>query len=208
MTPLDLLKSVLLSLLAGLRRLRTRALLLRYRACIKAGRDFHVGTGCRFWAPDRIEIGQGVYIGKDVHIECNARIGDYVLIANRVALIGRKDHDYQAQGIPVRFTPWIGARQGRSAFRDEVADIGDDVWLGFGAIVLSGVRVGRGAVVAAGSVVTKDVPPYAIVGGNPARLIGQRFEESCIAGHERAIGTGHFRFSERGYDHWVVEPGK
>ncbi|MGV7211212.1 glycosyltransferase [Oxalobacteraceae bacterium A2-2] len=59
--------------------------------------------------------------------------------------------------------------------------IGDDVWIGYNCTVLSGVTIGQGAVVAAGSLVTKDVPPYAIVGGNPARLIKYRFAPDVIA---------------------------
>lgn len=59
--------------------------------------------------------------------------------------------------------------------------IGHDVWLGSGAIVLSGVTIGHGAVVAAHAVVTRDVPPYAIVGGNPAKVIRYRFDEATIA---------------------------
>ncbi|WP_210487554.1 CatB-related O-acetyltransferase [Microvirga antarctica] len=59
--------------------------------------------------------------------------------------------------------------------------IGNDVWLGSGATILSGVTVGHGAVVAAHALVTKDVPPYAIVGGNPAKLIRYRFDEATIA---------------------------
>ena len=58
--------------------------------------------------------------------------------------------------------------------------IDDDVWIGYRAIVLSGVHVGQGAVIAAGAVVTKDVPPYAIVGGNPAKVINYRFDEDMI----------------------------
>ena len=58
--------------------------------------------------------------------------------------------------------------------------IGDDVWVGMNAIVLSGVHVGRGAVIAAGSVVTKDVPPYAIVAGAPAKVIRYRFDEQTV----------------------------
>jgi len=56
----------------------------------------------------------------------------------------------------------------------------DDVWFGYGATVMSGVHVGQGAIVAAGAVVSKDVPPYAIVGGVPARVIKYRFSEDVI----------------------------
>ena len=56
----------------------------------------------------------------------------------------------------------------------------DDVWIGFGATILSGVHIGQGAVVAAGALVTKDVPPYAIVGGVPAKLIKYRFEQELV----------------------------
>lgn len=59
--------------------------------------------------------------------------------------------------------------------------VGSDVWIGTKAIILSGVKIGQGAIVSAGAVVTKDVPPYAIVGGNPARVIKYRFNESQIS---------------------------
>ena len=58
--------------------------------------------------------------------------------------------------------------------------VDNDVWIGYGATILSGVHIGQGAVIAAGAVVTKDVPPYAIVGGVPAKVIKYRFEESTI----------------------------
>jgi len=59
--------------------------------------------------------------------------------------------------------------------------VGHDVWLGYSALVLPGVRIGHGAVVAAASVVARDVPPYAIVAGNPARVIRSRFPEEDVA---------------------------
>ena len=59
-------------------------------------------------------------------------------------------------------------------------NIGNDVWIGTHAVILSGVTIGNGAVVAAGSVVTKDVPPYAVVGGAPAKIIKLRFKDSSI----------------------------
>jgi chloramphenicol O-acetyltransferase type B len=58
--------------------------------------------------------------------------------------------------------------------------IGNDVWIGTGAMILSGVTVGDGAVIAADSCVTKDVPPYGVVGGNPARLLRHRFEPEIV----------------------------
>lgn len=73
----------------------------------------------------------------------------------------------------------------RSAtFEDRGGDvvIGDRVWIGYRAIILPGVKIGEGAVVGAGSVVTKDVDPYAIVAGNPARKIGERTLERQMAG--------------------------
>ena len=64
--------------------------------------------------------------------------------------------------------------------------VGHDVWLGYSALVLPGVRIGHGAVVAAASVVARDVPPYAIVAGNPARVIRSRFAEEDVARLVRA----------------------
>ena len=58
--------------------------------------------------------------------------------------------------------------------------VGHDVWLGYSALVLPGVRIGHGAVVAAASVVARDVPPYAIVAGNPARVVRSRFSEEDV----------------------------
>lgn len=58
--------------------------------------------------------------------------------------------------------------------------IGNDVWIGFGAIIIAGVSVGNGAVISAGAVVTKDVAPYSIVGRTPAKLIYMRFDEEQV----------------------------
>lgn len=195
--------------MAGLRRLATRYRLSRSRAPVRVfGADLHVGSSPRFWAPERIEIGDHCYIGHEVTIETNCRIGRHVLIANRVAFVGRRDHDFRTIGVPVRFGHWIGSQSNPSPFRSDAVQVDDDVWIGFGSIVLSGVRIGRGAIVAAGSVVKVDVPPYVIVGGNPAAPIGKRFTTADeISRHEAMIERGRYRSSERGFDHWIVRPG-
>src|ERR1035438_8143346 len=59
--------------------------------------------------------------------------------------------------------------------------VGNDVWIGYGATIMPGIHIGDGAIIATASVVTKDVPPYAIVGGNPASTIRHRFDETTIA---------------------------
>ena len=194
-------------LMAGLRRLQTRIHLSGKTKFLKYGNDLHIGRGTRLWAPKQLKIGNSVYIGKQVHIEANCEIGDYCLIANRVAIVGRHDHDFSAVGFPVRYAPWVGSHCFPSPYADEKAVIESDVWLGYGAIVLTGVTIGRGSIVAAGSVVTKDVPSYSIIGGVPASVIGQRFTDAAIIEqHEAAIKCGRFSFSERGYDNCLIEP--
>lgn len=203
-----MLYSPLLWIRALGRRGRTWWIVRRAGTRVEVGRGLHIGAGTLLWAPSSIRIGKQVYIGKQVDIEANCDIGDYCLIANRVAMVGRRDHDFRTPGIPVRFGAWIGSRPVTDSMMGERVVVGSDVWIGFGAILLTGVTVGRGAIVAAGALVTKDVPPYAIVAGSPARVVGERFPERALRRrHEQAIETGRFSFSERGFQHWIVEPG-
>lgn len=155
---------------------------------VSIGGDVHIGLGTVIEAPHRLTIGSHVYIGKGCTIEVDGVIADHVLIANRVGVIGRYDHDHTCVGVPIREAPWIGDPAYAGPGRDLEVSIETDVWLGYGAIVLSGVTVGRGALVAAGAVVTKDVPPYAIVAGQPARVVAQRFGPEEIARHEALLG--------------------
>lgn len=202
-------KGLVQFVLAGGRRLRTAWTVATHRVIAYHGRGLHIGRGAQIWAPERIAIGNNVYIGKHVHIECDCELGDHVLIANRVAFLGRMDHDFRAVGYPVRFSPWIASERHPSPYRGERVVVEQDVWIGYGAMVMSGVRIGRGAIVAAGAIVTRDVPPYAIVGGVPAKQVGTRFERpEDIARHEAAMASGTFEFSERGYDHCTIEPGR
>lgn len=193
---------------AELRRLQTFLAVAGKGRFLCFGAGLHVGRGSRLWAPKELRIGHCVYIGKQVHIEANADIGDYCLIANRVAFVGRHDHDFRRLGFPVRFAPWIGSRRFPSPYLNEKVVLEQDVWIGYGSIVLTGVTVGKGSVVAAGSLVTRDIPPYSIAAGSPARVIGPRFADPAdIARHEEMIQSGRFEFSERSYDDCVIEPG-
>ena len=157
------------------------------RANVKTGRNLHLGIGSKIAAPRSLVIGNDVYVGKLCTIECDGEIGDDVMMANAVGIIGRFDHDHTVMGVPIRLAPWIGDPHYQGAGRDLRVAIGSDVWIGYGAIVFSGVTIGRGAIIGAGSVVMSDVRPYAIVLGNPARVVGARFADDAIARHEELI---------------------
>ena len=154
---------------------------------VTIGERFHIGMMSYVSSPSALTIGNDVYVGKFCSIQCNGRIGDGTLIANNVGVVGRRDHDMRAIGVPIRSAPWVGNTVSLAEDPLNSVDIGPDVWLGFGAIVLTGVRIGRGAVIAAGAVVFEDVAAYDIVAGNPARAIGRRFTDAQIAAHEAAI---------------------
>lgn len=106
-------------------------------------------------------------------------IKNYVSIAQRVSFILNADHytnhistyPFKVKTLHVTKTESFGKGN---------IEVDDDVWIGYGATIMSGIHIGQGAVVAAGAVVTKDVPPYAIVGGVPAKVIKYRFEPEMI----------------------------
>lgn len=154
---------------------------------VTLGERVHIGMGSVLDATVGLTIGDDVYIGKGCTIECNGSVGSGAMIANRVGLIGRHDHDVSAVGVMVRHAPWIGDADFDPVKKAERLVVEDDVWIGYGAIVLSNVIVGRGAIVAAGALVTKDVPPYAVVAGVPARVVGWRFSEADVERHEAAV---------------------
>jgi len=131
------------------------------------------------WAKNSITVGDNFYIGKYSQIECDAEIGNNVLFANRVALIGRYDHNFTVPGVPIRLARSIRDKEYNWKGLNERIVIFDDVWVGYGSIILSGVKIGQGSIIAAGSVVTKDVEPYSIYAGNPARKIKERFNSEA-----------------------------
>ncbi|ALU39642.1 hypothetical protein AS188_07615 [Kocuria flava] len=86
----------------------------------------------------------------------------------------------RAIGVTVRRSPWVGEDPHRLS---DFTIIGSDVWIGYGAIILSGVRLGDSCVVAAGAIVTNDVPSNTIVAGTPARIVGARYESEDFKKH-------------------------
>ena len=127
-------------------------------------------------------------IGKYTYVSANAscvyaKIGNFSSIAAGVA-IGGGGHNLESVSTSPVFS------KGKNIFRRNFASIeyspykqtviGNDVWIGNRALILQGVTIGDGAVVGAGSVVTKDVEPYSVVAGNPARVIKKRFDDETV----------------------------
>jgi len=123
------------------------------------------------------------FCGYDCDI-AHADIGRFVSIANDV-VIGGGRHPMEWVGMsPVFYSGRDSVRAKFSTFGRDAplrTHVGHDVWIGRAAILLPGVRIGHGAVVGAGAVVTRDVDPYAIVAGNPARLLRHRFGPDIVA---------------------------
>ncbi len=145
----------------------------------KIGDGFHAGARVRLWAKHKIIIGKHFYIGRDSQIESDCIIGDYVIFGNKVAIVGKYDHNFHQVGVPVRIAMQIRDKDYNwKGIEEKPVMIGNDVWIGYGAIILSGVTIGNGAIIAAGAVVVKDVEPYTICGGVPAKKIRDRFDDS------------------------------
>jgi len=127
-----------------------------------------------------LRAGEYSYIGPGCLIGPNVELGPYVMLGPRVSIVGG-DHIYDKPGTPIIFS-------GRPHLEPTIIEA--DAWIGCGAILIAGVRVGRGAIVAAGAVVTRDVPPYEIHGGTPARKIGDRFPDASARElHDRMLAA-------------------
>jgi len=127
---------------------------------IKIGKGSIIHMWANFFYPANISIGEDTIIGDHSFLDGRDKliIGNHVDIASGV-LIYNSEHDLESENFSARIAP---------------IEIGDYVFIGPRAIILPGVKIGRGAVVAAGAVVTKDVEPFMIVGGVPAKEIGER----------------------------------
>ncbi len=133
-----------------------------------------IPEGCSF--SGNIHLGYRTTLGRNNLIAGDVRIGKYCQLGMNVAI--------HATNHPISFlTTYINSRlfDGLSNLKSQHnIVIGNDVWVGHAAIILEGTSIGNGAIIAAGSVVTKDVEPYTIVAGVPAKEIRKRFSENII----------------------------
>lgn len=130
-----------------------------------------------------IEVGNDVFIGSGATLlasESAIIIGNKVMFGPNVTIVGG-DHNTSVVG---RFMYDVTEKR---EVDDQVVIIDDDVWIGAGAVILKGAHLGRGCIVAAGSLVNRDVPPYAIVAGVPAKVIRLRFDVDVILKHEEQL---------------------
>lgn len=164
-----------------------RMFALRYMACrIRSWYYFHVKFRGKVvydgfvrvmhhttFESENIVIGHNVQFGPYCKVLTEVEFHDNILIAGNVIFVSKNDHSYKTSGQTI----WDGERG-----KESKTIVEEDVWIGHGALIIGGVKIGKGAIIAAGSVVTKDVEPCSIVGGNPARKIKERFptaEEKC-----------------------------
>lgn len=151
--------------------------------------DLRVGSGCFINAADSLVIGSKVAIGTNVWISCNGSIGDGVMIASQVGIVSRYEHDAGEIGSLISESATLGSPGSRPRDARDAVVIGDDVWIGFNATILSGVTIGKGAIIAAAAVVIRDVGDYEVVAGNPARKVSERFSQADRALHEEKLAT-------------------
>ncbi len=131
-----------------------------------AGPNFRCGRGAFFRKKENIIIGSNVFMGNFVHISAPCIIKNDVLIASYVSFVGG-DHRFNIAG-------YLMNESGRDNMKPIILE--EDVWIGHGSIVLTGTVIRRGAILAAGSVATKEIPPCTIYGGVPARYVKDRFK--------------------------------
>jgi len=154
--------------------MRTGYWKLRYRL---PGVDpsFLLTRGCIIYRD--FQAGPYGFMNTGCQVAPGVRVGKYVMFGPNVSIVGG-DHRFDRPGTPIIFSDLPERLE---------TVIGDDVWLGSRSLIMAGVRIGNGAIVAAGALVTRDVEPYMIVGGIPAREIRERFTPQEQALHEEML---------------------
>ncbi len=134
-----------------------------FSSSTRLGKKIDIWRNTTFWVGSNIEIGDYSQLNPGVFLSGNVEIGKYVLIGPNVNIIGGT-HNYESLDLPIRF-------QGSKVLKILIED---DVWIGANATILGGVKIGKGAIIGAGTVVTKDVMPYEIHVGTPNKKLKTR----------------------------------
>lgn len=156
--------------------------LRKFRRCWRKANLNNRTTVQRVFPMDKVSVGRGTYGELCVYSwgssDESLVIGSYCSIASFVEIMLGGNHNYSvASTYP--FHVWMLGDSVEANSKGPIV-IDDDVWIGQSSMIMSGVHIGQGSIVGARSVVTKDVPPYAIVGGNPAKVIKFRFSDEII----------------------------
>ena len=149
-----------------------------------------IGEGCKIIGGVSLKTASEIHIGKftsingpntDVFCQINPiSIGSFTSIARNVS-IQEFNHNYKTITTYSILQNVFGEEKKADIYSNGPVEIGHDVWIGTQCVILSGSKIGNGAIIAANSVVTGEIPPYAICGGSPAKVLKYRFEQETIA---------------------------
>ena len=150
----------------------------------KCGKSVKIGSNVFILNPNLVKMGDYVFIGdwSSISANVNVSIGNYVMFGPEVMIRGG-DHNFSEIGRPMRFVKTGG--------KNLPITIEDDVWIGARVTILKGVNVGEGAVIGAASVVTKNILPYTINVGSPAKPIKTRFTKTQMIHHLRLVFSNY-----------------
>jgi acetyltransferase-like isoleucine patch superfamily enzyme len=172
-----------------------------YRAMLKrCGSNVRIDP-CGLYSFNTISVGDDVLLGRKPTLiawDSEILIGSKVMLGPEVVIVGG-DHN---SGVIGQFLYDVCEKRPSD---DARIVIEDDVWVGARAIILKGVTIGRGAIVAAGSVVVRSVPPYAIAVGAPARVVRFRWDVETTLRHEAKLWPPDKRFSRQELEQWQSE---
>lgn len=179
---------------------------------IYIGKNINIGSYCTISKNvilgDNVEVNDFTYLNSSkycITVESNVKIGKYCSIGPGV-FIGAGNHDYNfVTTHPILFDRAIEKKlnivrhiQKADGLKDKkaITEIGNDVWIGLNACIKRGIKIGNGAVIASGAIVVKDVPDYAIVGGNPAKVIKFRTSDDNIKFLKKSYNDAWWNWSK------------
>lgn len=148
-------------------KLKLREIRKNFKNIKSLGRNFYIGSNYNISSIEKLEIGENVYIGENFYAKCEGglSIKSGTIIAKDCE-IWTCNHNYHSKDL------YTIPYDRRFVYKSVI--INENVWIGSRVTIIPGIEIGEGAVIGAGSVVTQNVPPYSVVGGNPAKVIKYR----------------------------------